>query len=212
MMHRAALAVVAWGALSGVATAGSPADIYPDLDPPDRSNLPDTGLHVIGGAGIDLGYISAGADIGFGGLHALVGLGADRIAVLGEIDGALVGDRHLDPEGAAYGRVAIEARLSLWQGKVREQRRHARFVSIARGDLWLEPGLGYERADQVTGTTLSRGDVSLAIGYQTTQWFGSSFNGTYIGVRVIVARAPTTPSDSGMDTSVLFTTGLLFGK
>jgi len=200
-------------AVTGATAAADPVpDIYPDLELPDRSGLPETSLHLEGGAGVDFGYISAGTDVGLVGLHGLLGLRANRIAVLAELDGALVGDRQFHDESGLYGRVAVEARLSLWQHKVREQRRHARFASIVRADVWIEPGIGYEWANQLTGTTLERRDVSLAIGYQTTQHDGGFYNGSYIALRIIEARAPATPYDSGADTSILVTSGVLFGK
>jgi hypothetical protein len=38
------------------------------------------------------------------------------------------------------------------------------------------------------------------------------YNGSYIALRIIEARAPATPYDSGADTSILVTSGVLFGK
>jgi hypothetical protein len=213
-----ARSVVLLGVVASVlvaAAAPAAADPGPVLEPglPDRSGLPDPGLHLELGFGADLGYYSVGSEAGFGGLHALLGLSVDRVALLGELDGALVGQRLFGVEDGEYGRAALEARLSLWRGKVPESRRlHHPPDALARGELWLEPGIGYEWASQLAGPALARADVSLAIGYQQSQHFAGWWAGTYAAVRVIAANAPSTQYDSGRDLSVLFTTGLVFGK
>jgi hypothetical protein len=170
---------------------------------PDRAGLPDDALHLVGGFGFDLGRIAAGPMIGYAAVHGVFGARSRRIAVLEELELAPTEARADDQRIGGFARGAIEARVSMWQGRVLERRRIRESEVLARGDLWIEPAIGYELASRPNEQVLGRADVSLAIGYQETRHAPGSWNGSYAAVRVTA---------SGDDVSVLFTSGVVFGN
>jgi hypothetical protein len=176
---------------------------------PDRSGLPDHALHFDFGLGADLGRIDAGDMTADAGLHMLFGSRLGRVAVLAELDLAATQSREASSMLGVYERLALETRVSLWQGRARELRLGGRPTEIDRAELWIEPGIGYERASQVDMPTLGRRDVSFAIGYQRTRHYESHTFGGYIALRVMEADAA--PGERDRDFSVLLTSGVIFG-
>ncbi|HEY3804616.1 MAG TPA: hypothetical protein VGL61_18500 [Kofleriaceae bacterium] len=170
---------------------------------PDRAGLPDDALHLVGGFGFDLGRIAAGPMIGYAGVHGVFGVRRKRVAVLEELALVPTEARADDEIIGGFARGALEARVSLWQGRVPERRRLRGPEVLARGDVWIEPAIGYELASRPNAPVLGRADASLAIGYQETRHEPGSWNGTYAAVRVTA---------SGDDLSVLFTSGVVFGN
>jgi len=185
-------------------------DVEPGL--PDRAGLPDPDLHLEGGFGVDLGRYAMGSMVGYGGLHGFLGLRIDRLAVLGELDGAILDTRTgpQEPDGG-MARAALETRLSLWRWRTPEKRRRGPPAALVRAELWIEPALGYEHATQVDAPALQRRDVSFAIGYQQTRHEDTGWTGTYAALRVIAADAPD-GEDRGRDYSIMFTSGVVLGR
>jgi hypothetical protein len=173
-------------------------------DPADRSDLGDDALHGIVGVGIYLGTIDAGAMTSHGGIDGLFGVRVWRVAVLGEVDLAPTSANADDAHLGGFVRGAFEARLSLWEGRVLTK--PGRYVQpyFARGDIWVEPAVGYELASQPGMPALERPDVSLAIGYEETHRTEATWSGGFVAVRVMAA--------AGDQVSVLVTTGVTIGS
>jgi hypothetical protein len=179
-------------------------------EPPltDRSGLPDHALHFDFGCGADLGHLDAGNMTANAGLHALFGPRLGRVAVLAEADLAAT----QSPDGSTLGmyeRVALEARVSLWQVRGREFRFNDPPTELVRREVWIEPGIGYETASQQDMPTLGRRDLAFSIGYQTTHHYESHTFGAYAALRVM--EADPAPGERSRDLSLLFTSGVLLG-
>jgi hypothetical protein len=216
-MARSLVAVLALAAASSRAAAQvAPEDREPGL--PDRAHLPDPTAHLELGVGIDFGVAAIGTTSEGYGIHALAGLRLDRAAVLVELDGGITSDTK--NRYGVIGRGALEARLSLWRGRVSaggSARRHGRPGSpdtmMARGEVWIEPAIGYEYATQPIGMAVQRPDVSFAVGYQQTAWDeAGKFGGHYLAVRVLDAAAPASVAPGGRDYGVMLVAGFVFGS
>jgi hypothetical protein len=124
------------------------------------------------------------------------------------------------PSGLAQ-RLGLDVRYSL--GRFAEA---ASGIALV-GDLWVEGGLGEQFIRWNEGGALHRTDLSLGIGMQLGGR-GSQHHGAYfLGVRATIASSPPSatsglatcvgPCDTptpplGLDKSVMFTTGVVFGS
>ncbi|HEY1813578.1 MAG TPA: hypothetical protein VGG74_14600 [Kofleriaceae bacterium] len=203
---RASIGIVVIGASFAPRAIAEPLDlIEPGL--PDRSGLPDDAVHLEAGFGIDLGPVAAGTMTAYGGVHGLVGARSSRIALLGELDLSLSLENREDGRLGGFARGAVEARFSLWEGRVATRPRHE-VPAIARADLWIEPAIGYELATEASMPGLARHDVSLALGFAESRHAPARWSGGYVALRVIVAPA----ADGGHEISGLVTSGVVFGS
>ncbi len=195
-------------AIAGPALEAPGADDEFGSGPPDRTGLPDPGLHFETGFGLDFGWLNAGNMGDVVGVHGLLGLRYDRVQLLGELHAGLSSNVNGNFDG--LGRAAVEARLSLWRGSIRQKPRHKPATSIDRAELWVEPGLGYELAGQDDhDPALHRRDLSFAIGFQTTAHDRDGFIGSYVALRVIAAERP---DGEGRDAGLMVTFGSVFGR
>ncbi len=162
---------------------------------------------------------------GFYGTYSLLGLGAESTYTLPGTaaltdDGSEPAPSTTQPSGLAQ-RLGLDVRYSL-----------ARFIEATggaafAGDIWVEAGFGEQFIRWNEGGTLHRADLSFGFGMQLGGR-GPQHHGAYFfGVRATVAHSPPAynsdistcagPCDTptpplGLDKSILFTTGIMFGS
>lgn len=181
-------------------------DVAPLAQPEDRSALSDRALHWDNGFGIDAGRLNAGNMTGTYGFHGVFGPRINRFSLLAELD---LAETHAADNSTmgTYERVAIEPRVAIWRGRA-----HSVFGmnELSRVELWVEPGLGYELASQQLMPSISRKDASLTFGFARSWHYTDHSFGSYFAVRGM--EADPLPGEHRRDYSVLFTSGLVFGR
>jgi hypothetical protein len=176
------------------------------------------GADFIGGARLDrLGLYAAYSLLGLGSSSTYIRPGA--AAALTD-DGSDLPMSSTQPSGMAQ-RLGLDVRYSL-----------GRFIATTggealTGDIWVEAGLGEQFIRWNAGGTLHRADLAFGFGMQIGGR-GPQHHGAYFfGVRATVAHSPPAynsdistcagPCDTptpplGLDKSILFTTGIMFGS
>jgi hypothetical protein len=183
---------------------------------------PDAAIHLEGGVGFVVGEQPVGTVVGTAvGFHVDGGLRAGRIAALGEYWFTTLSEDASDhaPAHAYLQRLGAVARYSVGVLQTEDH--------FARGDLWIEAGVGRELVTWRDGGTLGRTDVAFGLAGQFRIRYGSGERrkiGLYYAARFLFADRPGTKALPAMcggpcdepsraipvDIGIYFNLGVLF--
>ena len=194
------------------------------LDTPrdDGGPIPDYKLRWELGVDFELGGMQLGTQgLTAGGVRVESGLRYDRLELLGAYSLLGLGDgacttgmmcRALVPAPPGDGleqRLGIDARVSVWRGKLQSRPRHAHYTTLVRTDLYVEGGVGVERLDW-GAMKLWRDDVGFGFGMSVGGGTDTQHGAVRLGLRGSLARDPIDPMGA-VDPTVMITIGGTFG-